>query len=236
MPLRRLSTAAPGAHSLGGMRYLVTLYEPGLPGPDGGATPDSPVLTCWAEVRALHGAELDKAQQIAQTVDHLVSMPYQVGPNENQLVGFQGRKLQIKYIEDEDEGRMFLDLYCEEIGQNAGQDVNWAQPLPGTPAVPSAPPLCAPAALQWTLYNANSGVPPGALVGVKADGGSAGITLTLEGQEGELLYAVGVGTLGGLVTFVDERGALLGDTLSYDLNNNQTVVLAYTGGQWWVFA
>lgn len=240
MPLRRLSTSAPQSHSLGAMRYQVTFYEPGMPGFDGGAMPDSPVLTTWADIRALHGAELDKAQEIAQTVDHLIGIPYQVGPNENQLIGFQGRKFQIKFIEDLDESKVWLDIYCEEIGQNAGQDTSWAPPpipVPGGPAAPPSPSPSpsVPAALLWTLYNTNSGVPPGALVGVKADGGASGITLTLEGQEGELLYAAGVGTLGGLVSFVDVGGALIGNTDSYDLNNAETVVLAYTGGQWWVF-
>lgn len=236
MPLRRLSTAAPGSHSLGGMRYWITFYDPGQPGYDGGAAPDSPAFSTWADIRALHGEELDKAQQIAQEIDHLIGIPYQIGPNENQIIGFQGRKFQIKYIEDSDESRMFLDVYACEIGQNAGQDTSTAAPPPpGAPGPAPSAPSSGPGGLVWTLYNANAGVPPGALVGVKADGGADGITLTLEGQEGELLYAAGVGTLGGLVSFVDAGGALFDTESSYDLNNNQTVLLAFTGGKWWVY-
>lgn len=239
MPLRRLSTSSPGSHSLGAMRYYLTFYDPGQPGFDGGAAPDSPAFFTWGDIRALHGEEFDKDHQIAQEVDHVVTIPYQVGANENQIIGFQGRKFEIKYIEDSDESRFFLDVYCCEIGQNAGQDTSLTPPPPG--GVPVAPPPSSSGSssgapgLVWVLYNANAGVPRGALVGVKADGGADGITLTLEGQEGELLYAAGVGTLGGLTTFVDAGGALFNSEESYDLNNNQTVLLAYTGGKWWVY-
>ena len=235
MPLRRLSTAAPGSRSLGAMRYRFIFYEPGLPGFDGGATPDSPVFTTWGDLRAARGQEIDRATQIAQTVDHVISIPYRRGVNENQIIGYQGRKFLVKYIEDSDESQWFLDVCCEEIGQNAGQgDTNWAPPPP--PGAPPTPPPASPSsALQWTPYSADAHVAAGALVGVKADGGTGGITLTLEGQENELLYAVGVGTGGGLVNFVDVGGSLIGNTLSYDLSPGQTVTLAYTGGQWWVF-
>jgi head-tail adaptor len=35
-------------------------------------------------------------------------------------VVFEGRTFQIHFVEDEDEMHFFLNLYCSEIGQNAG--------------------------------------------------------------------------------------------------------------------
>lgn len=121
MPLRRLSDAAPGSRPLGAKRYVYTFYEPGLPGADGGATPDSPVFTTWGDMHAARGEELDRAEHIGQTVDHVINIQYRRGVNENMIVGGRGRKFLIKFIEDTDESQMFLDVYCEEVGQNAGQ-------------------------------------------------------------------------------------------------------------------
>ena len=103
------------------MSRQITLIKPGPPGLDGGTTPPSPVLTSWASIRALSGAELDKAQQIAQEVEHVITIPYQLSVTNDLQVAFEGRTFQIKYIEDEDERHIFLDLYCAEVGQNAGQ-------------------------------------------------------------------------------------------------------------------
>jgi SPP1 family predicted phage head-tail adaptor len=87
---------------------------------DGGPLPPSPAVTSWASIRALKGDELDKADQIAQEADHIVRIPYQSPVTLDMTVKFEGRTFQIKYIEDEDELHFFLDLYCAEIGQNAG--------------------------------------------------------------------------------------------------------------------
>lgn len=231
MPLRRLSTSAPGSHSLGGMRKWVTFYEPGRPSSiDGRNSPDNPAMSCWADVRALHGEELLKAQQQSQVVDHLASIVYQRGVEEDQIISFEGRKLLIKYIEDADETRMFLDVYCEEVGQNAGEDPGRpSQP----PALPPPPPLPPPSGLQWQTYAANANVAPAALVALKAQAPSGGMTLTLIGQEGEVLYALGTGP--GVTSFVDSAGATFEGDDAYDLNQNETIVFAYTGGQWWIF-
>jgi SPP1 family predicted phage head-tail adaptor len=118
MPLKRLSSAR---HSIGGMSRQVTLYLPGRRAADGGNTPPSMVCTSWAEISSLRGAELDRADQIVQTVELVVSIPYQIGITENMLVGFEKEMWQISFIEDEDRRHVFLDLYCSEIGQNAGQ-------------------------------------------------------------------------------------------------------------------
>lgn len=118
MPLKRLSSAR---YSIGGMSRQVTLYLPGRRAADGGNTPPSPFCTSWADIRSLRGEELDKADQIAQLVELIVTIPYQIGITGNMLVGFEKEMWQISYIEDEDRRHVFLDLYCAEIGQNAGQ-------------------------------------------------------------------------------------------------------------------
>jgi SPP1 family predicted phage head-tail adaptor len=118
MPLKRLSSAH---HSIGGMSRQVTLYLPGSRAGDGGVLPPSVFCTSWADIRSLRGAELDRADQIAQAVELIVSIPYQIGILESMLVGFEAEMWQISYIEDEDRRHVFLDLYCAEVGQNAGQ-------------------------------------------------------------------------------------------------------------------
>lgn len=119
MPLRRLSSSP---NSIGGMSRLITLNysSAGRNATDGGPLPPSPAITTWASIRALKGDELDKADQIAQEADHIVRIPYQSPVTLDMTVGFEGRTFEIKYIEDPDELRFFLDLYCDEIGQNAG--------------------------------------------------------------------------------------------------------------------
>jgi SPP1 family predicted phage head-tail adaptor len=118
MPLRRLSSAR---HSIGGLSRQVVLMQPGGRNTaDGSTFPPSPAITTWADIRSLRGEELDKAQQIAQETEHIVSIPYQIGVTLAMTVQFENRSFQIKYIEDEDERHIFLDLYCAEIGQNAG--------------------------------------------------------------------------------------------------------------------
>jgi SPP1 family predicted phage head-tail adaptor len=118
MPLKRLSSSP---DSIGGMSRQITLNNPGLRNPaDGGSGPPNPAITTWASIRALTGAELDKAAQVATEAKHMVRIPYQPGVNGNQTVGFEGRTFQIDYIEDADEMHIFLDLWCNELGQNAG--------------------------------------------------------------------------------------------------------------------
>ena len=118
MPLKRLSSAR---HTIGGMSRQVTLYLPGSRAADGGNTPPSVFCTSCADIRSLRGQELDKADQIAQVVELIVTIPYQSGILDSMLVGFEAEMWQISYIEDEDRRHVFLDLYCAEVGQNAGQ-------------------------------------------------------------------------------------------------------------------
>jgi SPP1 family predicted phage head-tail adaptor len=118
MPLKRLSSAR---HTIGGMSRQVTLYLPGSRASDGGNTPPSVFCTSWADIHSLRGEELDRADQIAQTVELIVTIPYQSGILDSMLVGFEAEMWQISYIEDEDRRHVFLDLFCAEVGQNAGQ-------------------------------------------------------------------------------------------------------------------
>src|ERR1017187_4434359 len=117
MPLPRLSNH----ESIGGMHYWVQLFAPGDRNPvDGSTLPPSPAYAGWADIWAAQGAEFDKAQQIAQTCRHVVKIPYHIGVTENMTVVFERRTFQIDYVDDRDERKFFLYLYCSEIGQNAG--------------------------------------------------------------------------------------------------------------------
>ena len=125
-PLRRLSAALPGPGQYappGALNRQVTIYLTGQRDSTSGAIipPDPIGPPVWASIRALQGQEIDKAQQIAQSVSHLVTISYQYGLSESMLVSFEGRMFQIKYIEDIDERHMQLLLFCDEVGQSAGQ-------------------------------------------------------------------------------------------------------------------
>jgi SPP1 family predicted phage head-tail adaptor len=103
------------------MSRQISLYRPGIRNvTDGSISPATFAFTSWAAIRALTGDEVDKAQQITQEVEHVITVPYQLGIAESWTVQFEDRMFQIKYLEDEDEQHIFLDLFCEEIGQSAG--------------------------------------------------------------------------------------------------------------------
>jgi len=126
MPLPRLSARlpGPGQYSNAAQRSRqVVLYQPGAVDTTTGvqSSPDPAGPPVWAAARPLVGEEFDKAQQIAQGAGHLVNIGYQFGVTENMLVQLEGRFFQIKYIEDPDELHWELNLYCAEVGQNAGQ-------------------------------------------------------------------------------------------------------------------
>lgn len=127
MPLPRLSVAARGAYKNPAlMNRQVAFYSAGPRNPaDGSTEPASAAVLSWAEIEALSGQELDRAQQIAQTVTHLVSVPWQPGITSDMTIGYVDgaitRIFEIQFIEDVDEQRWFLKIYCAETGQNAGQ-------------------------------------------------------------------------------------------------------------------
>lgn len=124
MPLRRLNPLAPS----GKMNRRITFYSPGVRDSAAGTTgsPQAKFNT-WASFEALIGAELDKAQQIAQKSSHLVKIPYQLDVDENMTIqyldGGDPRTFQIEHIEDADEQRWQLKIYCFEVGQSAGSEL-----------------------------------------------------------------------------------------------------------------
>ena len=124
MPLRHLNSQAPP----GTMNKWITFFGPPIilqSGANAGTTGPAPALfSSWAAMFALAGEELDKAQQIAQKITHFVLVPYQLGVEEQMtfqyLDGSDTRTFQIIAIDDKDEQRWQLKIYCYEIGQNAG--------------------------------------------------------------------------------------------------------------------
>src|SRR5579871_346240 len=129
MPLRRLSQAPPGVGQyapIGAMNRQVNFCTPGgTNSSDGTLRPPAFSFSSWAALYALAGAELDKAQQIAQRVSHLVVINYPgVDVNSNMLIeyldGGNRRLFQIAQVEDPDERRVQLKIYAFEVGQNAG--------------------------------------------------------------------------------------------------------------------
>lgn len=124
MALPRLSSRPPGPGeytSPGAYSRRITLNTP--------ANPTAGVLASafvdsWAAIRALGGAEMDKAQQFAQRSTHLVTIPYQSGVQQSMTISLNEagttRTFQIEYIEDPDERHVELRLMCFEMNQNAG--------------------------------------------------------------------------------------------------------------------
>jgi SPP1 family predicted phage head-tail adaptor len=128
MPLRRLSAGLPRpgqSVSIGALNRQITFCTPGVrSAADNSMGSPSAAFSCWAALFALAGAELEKAQQIAQRVSHLVVINYALGVEENMTIqyidGGNTRNFQIEAVEDADEQRVQLKIYCFEIGQNAG--------------------------------------------------------------------------------------------------------------------
>jgi SPP1 family predicted phage head-tail adaptor len=124
MPLKRLNPRAP----VGLMNRWVTFYNPGMAfqsGPNVGQIgPPMAAFNTWTALFAVSGAELDRAQQIAQKSTHLCLIPYQLdvepGMTIQYLDGSDDRVFQIEFVEDPDEQRWQLKIYCFEINQNAG--------------------------------------------------------------------------------------------------------------------
>jgi SPP1 family predicted phage head-tail adaptor len=130
MPLRGLSARVSVAGRMVGpsaMNRWVTFCTPGQRNADGsgGSTSQpSAAFSCWAAIYALAGEELDKAQQIAQKVSHIVVINYQLGVQANMVIqyidGGVTRTFQIADITDPDEQRWQLKIFCFEMGTNAG--------------------------------------------------------------------------------------------------------------------
>lgn len=126
--LRGLSSRVPvGGQMVGpsAMNKQVTFYSPPIRNTDGSQGSPSAAFSTWAAIFALAGTEVDRAQQIAQKLSHVVLIPYQSNVVENMTIqyldGGTARNFQIVTIDDPDEQRWWLKVYCLELGQNAGQ-------------------------------------------------------------------------------------------------------------------
>lgn len=126
MSLRRLSSVIPptGAYTpIGARKDWITIYNQPDRDPATGKTLDPTSFTqTWAKIRALSGQEAYRAQQISQNVDQLVIIEYLDGVHESMTIGTEdGRTFQIRFVQDPPNTGVELYLYCEEVGQNAGQ-------------------------------------------------------------------------------------------------------------------
>ena len=122
MPLPRLSALAPrqGSYTpVGSMNQQVTILKPSGRNGDGSTPPPGPFATTWAAIRPLAGNELYKAQQIAQQVSHLVTIPWQMGITQQMTISYEvagnTRIFQIKAIEDPDQRQVELRFLVMEI-------------------------------------------------------------------------------------------------------------------------
>lgn len=131
MPLRTLSETIPGPGTYvtsGAMNRRFTFYSPGVRSlVDGSTGQASAQFEVWGALYGLSGAEADRAQQIAQKLSHLLVIGYRLGLAENMtalyLDGAARRVFQIVVIKDWSEQRQQLFIYCNELGQSAGQGV-----------------------------------------------------------------------------------------------------------------
>lgn len=125
MSLRRHSfnRSQPGVYApIGAKTFWVTFYSAGDRDLNGKTLDPVAFVSLWAKLSELQGQELYKAQQIAQTVTILVETEYYAGIQENMTIRTEdGRTLQIRDIQDPDGRKFVLWHYCEEVGQNAGQ-------------------------------------------------------------------------------------------------------------------
>jgi SPP1 family predicted phage head-tail adaptor len=121
--LRRLAFTPPsvGAYTpSGSMCEVVTFNIESALDASGNAQAPTTFGTSYANIRALTGRELDKAQQIAQQVSHLVTIPYLAGVKESMtMTTDDGRLFRIQAIEDPDERKVELRILALESGQNA---------------------------------------------------------------------------------------------------------------------
>ena len=126
MSLRRHSfnRSQPGVYApIGAKTFWLTFNSAGDRDPNTGKTlPAVAFVSLWGKVAELQGQELYKAQQIAQTITVLVQTEYYVGLQENMTVSTEdGRTFLIRDIQDPDGRKVELWHYCEEVGQNAGE-------------------------------------------------------------------------------------------------------------------
>lgn len=116
MPLPRIVSTGVEYTPAGAMVQEITLLAPStVRDSETGEFGDSTEFqTLFANISALSGRELEKAQQLVAEVTHKVVLPYLPGVTTAMMVRFRGRFFQIESITDPDESQIELRLLCRE--------------------------------------------------------------------------------------------------------------------------
>lgn len=120
MSLRRMSGAAPfaGAYtSPGAMNQYVAVLEKGVRNDDGSYPADVVFAKTWANFRALSGRELDRAREIVQNVEALVTVPFLCGLRQDMTIQIGCEIWQILYIFDPDHRQVEQRCYVSLVNQ-----------------------------------------------------------------------------------------------------------------------
>lgn len=74
----------------------------------------SEVLTTWADIRMARAREVERAQQRQAEVSHIITMRYRPNIRRSHIIKFKGRRFDIDYVINIDEGSKYLQLECLE--------------------------------------------------------------------------------------------------------------------------
>jgi SPP1 family predicted phage head-tail adaptor len=103
----------------GAMCHEVTFYQKGARNDDGTYPNDVPFIgPVWAAFRVLQGRELDKAQEVVQEVEVIITVAFIEGLDQSMTVRrWDGESYLIHYISDPDGRQVEQRCYCSLIGQ-----------------------------------------------------------------------------------------------------------------------
>jgi SPP1 family predicted phage head-tail adaptor len=96
------------------LRHRITLLTKGDSDNMGNVAAPTEFKTVWANVQAIRGQELLRADQIVQKEIYQITIRYLAGVDESMLVVFKGKTFQIDYIENPDGRNVELRLMCSE--------------------------------------------------------------------------------------------------------------------------
>jgi SPP1 family predicted phage head-tail adaptor len=71
--------------------------------------------TVWGNVKPVSGKEVYRLQQMKVEADFIVTIRYRTGLDETMRVKFGSRYFEIKYIQNTDEAKVELVMYCKEV-------------------------------------------------------------------------------------------------------------------------
>lgn len=123
MSLRRLSGIAPysGAYtSPGAMNQRVSIYQKGTRNADGSYPADALFAESWAAFRSLSGREMDRAREIVQDVEAMITLPYVAGLRQDMTISIGSESWQILYIFDPDHRGVEQRCYVSLVNQTVG--------------------------------------------------------------------------------------------------------------------